>query len=195
MYQLNAHKSLGAAWDSSQNTEGGSGGWGRTPLIYPKSWVSGEGPGNWKPIYVIPVYKKGMKKHPETYRPVGLTSVPGKIMDKMLWTHLKNSAVTRHSQHGLTKRKSCLTNSVSFHDKATYLVDEEKMLEVAFLDFNKSSDTVPHSSLLEKLSTCEISRFPVHWVKNWLKGRTHWAVEKLHLAAIQPPVVSLRAQC
>lgn len=68
------------------------------------------------------------------------------------------------------------------------------MFDVAFLDFNKTFDAVPHSNLLERLSTCEISRFPVHWVKSWLKGRTDRAVEKLHLAAIQPAVVSLRAQ-
>lgn len=68
------------------------------------------------------------------------------------------------------------------------------MLDVAFADFNKTLDTVPHSSLLEKLSICEISSFTMHWVKSWLKGRAHRAAEKVHLAAIQPPVVSLRAQ-
>lgn len=42
---------------------------------------------DWKPASVIPTYKKGMKKYPETHRPVGLTSVPGKIMDKVIWMH------------------------------------------------------------------------------------------------------------
>lgn len=88
---------------------------GPLSIIYPMSWDSGEGPADWKPASVIPIYKMGMMKHPETYRPVGLTSVPGKITDKMVWTHLQNNAITRHSQHGLTKGKSCLTNSVSFH--------------------------------------------------------------------------------
>lgn len=115
-------------------------------------------------------------------------------MGKMIWICIKNDAITRHSQHGLTKGESCQRNSVSFHDKATHLVDEGKVLDVAFLDFNKTFDTVPHSSLLEKLSTCEIIRFTVHWVKKWRKGRAHRAVEKPHLAAIQPPVLSLRAQ-
>lgn len=68
------------------------------------------------------------------------------------------------------------------------------MLSIALLDFNKTLDTVPPSNLLEKLSTWEISSFTVHWVKSWLKGRAHRAAEKLHLAATQPPVVSLRAQ-
>lgn len=115
-------------------------------------------------------------------------------MAKVIWTLVKKNAFTRHSPHGLTKGKSCLTNSISFHDKATHLVDEGKVLSIALLDFNKTLDTVPPSNLLEKLSTWEISSFTVHWVKSWLKGRAHRAAEKLHLAATQPPVVSLRAQ-
>lgn len=170
---------------------------GPLAIISQMFWDSGEGPADWKPASVIPTYKKGMKKHTETYRAVGLTSVPGKMMDKMMWTHLKNDAITRHSQHGLTKGESCLRSSVSFHDRATHLVDEGKVLDVAFVDFNKAFDTVPHSSLLEKLCTCEMIRFTVHWVKKWLKGRAgraHRALEKPHLAAMQPPVLSLRAQ-
>lgn len=59
---------------------------GPLSVIYQMSWNSGEGSADWKPASDILSYKKGMKKHPETYRPVGLTSVPGKIMDKMIWT-------------------------------------------------------------------------------------------------------------
>lgn len=58
---------------------------GQGPSVtYQMSWDSGEGPADWKPASVIPVYKQGMKKRPETYRPVGLTSVPGEIMDKVI---------------------------------------------------------------------------------------------------------------
>jgi len=58
---------------------------------------------------------------------------------------------------------------MSFYDD-TCLMDEGKMLDVAFLDFIKAFDTVPHSILLDKLSSCGMSRFTVSWVKNWLKG-------------------------
>ena len=45
------------------------------------------------------------------------------------------------------------------------------MVDVAFLDFSRGFDPVPHSILLEKLSSCGMSRFIVHWVKNWLNSR------------------------
>jgi len=50
-------------------------------------------------------------------------------------------------------------------------VGEGKAVDVVFLDFGKAFDTVAHSVLLEELSTCGVSGFTVHWVKNWLKGR------------------------
>ncbi|KAK4830989.1 hypothetical protein QYF61_014560 [Mycteria americana] len=44
-------------------------------------------------------------------------------------------------------------------------------------------DTVPSSILLDKLSSCGVSRVTVHWVKNWLNGRA------------QRVVVGVRAGC
>ncbi|KAK4818192.1 hypothetical protein QYF61_008576 [Mycteria americana] len=53
----------------------------------------------------------------------------------------------------------------------THLVDEGKVVDVVFLDFSKAFYTATHSTLLDKLSNCGMSRFTVHWVKNWLNGR------------------------
>lgn len=50
-------------------------------------------------------------------------------------------------------------------------MDEGNAVDISFLDFNKASDSVPHSILLDQLSNCEISRVTVHWVKNWLDSR------------------------
>ncbi|KFO07782.1 hypothetical protein N312_12828, partial [Balearica regulorum gibbericeps] len=70
---------------------------GPLSIICQKSWESGEIPADWKLASVIPIYKKGMKEDAGNYRTVSLTSVPGKIREKIILDtierHLKNNAI------------------------------------------------------------------------------------------------------
>jgi len=105
---------------------------------------------------VTPIYKKGRKEHPGNYRPVILTSVPGKIMERFILSaltgHVKDNQGIRPSQSGVMKGRSCLTNWISFCDQVTRLVDEGKAVDIIYPYFSKHFDTVPHSILLEKLA-------------------------------------------
>jgi len=46
---------------------------GPLSIIYQRSWESGEVPADWKSANVLPIYKKSMRRDPESYRPVSLT--------------------------------------------------------------------------------------------------------------------------
>lgn len=82
---------------------------------------------------------------------------------------LKDNVVIGHSQHGLTRRKSCLMNLI-FYDKVTHLADQGKSVVVIFLYFSKTFDTVSHSNLSQKMSSTQIDRYGILWVKNWPKS-------------------------
>ncbi|KAF1676790.1 hypothetical protein FQV07_0001317, partial [Pygoscelis papua] len=121
-------------------------------IIYQQSWLTGEVLDDWRLANVTPIYKKGRKEDPGNYRPVSLTSVPGKIMEpfilRALTRQVRDNQGIRPSQHGFMKGRSCLTNLISFYDQVTRLADEGKAVDVVYLDFSKAFDTVSHSILL-----------------------------------------------
>ncbi|KAK4825612.1 hypothetical protein QYF61_001292 [Mycteria americana] len=149
-------------------------------IIYQQSWLTGEVPADWRLANVTPIFKKGRKEDPGNYRPVSLTSVPGKLMEQIILSaitrHVENNQGIKPSQHGFRKGRSCLTNLISFYDKVTRLVDEGKAVDVVYLDFSKAFDTVSHSILLEKLAAHGLDGCTLRWVKNWLDGRAQRVV-------------------
>lgn len=58
---------------------------------------------DWKLVNVVPIFKKDKKEDPGNYRPMSLTSVPSKIIEKIILggvgKHLEGKAVIGHTWH------------------------------------------------------------------------------------------------
>ncbi|KAJ7419856.1 hypothetical protein BTVI_23650 [Pitangus sulphuratus] len=130
---------------------------------------TGEIPADWKLANIVPVFKKGKKEDHRNYNLfVPGTSVPGKVMEKILLggieKHLKNNAVFGRSQHSFMGGKSCLSNLIFFYEKVTHLADQGKPVNVIVLDFSKAFDTVSQGILLDKMSSPQLDKHIMWWL-------------------------------
>ncbi|CAM5107883.1 unnamed protein product [Natator depressus] len=145
-------------------------------IIFEMSWKMGEIPEEWKRANIVPIYKKGNKDNPGNYRPVSLTSVPGKIMQQIIkqsiCKYLEDNKVISNSEHGFVKNKSCQTKLIAFFDSVTSLVDGGEEVDVVYLDFSKAFDTVSHDLLINKLGNCNLDGAIIRWMQNWLENHS-----------------------
>ncbi len=83
-------------------------------IIFKKSIDLGVLPDTWKEANVTPLFKKGSKLKPSNYRPVSLTSIPCKILERIIaeniMKYLLVNKLLSEEQHGFMKGKSCTTN-------------------------------------------------------------------------------------
>jgi hypothetical protein len=113
-------------------------------------------PDEWKCANIVPVYKgKGSKVDPKSYRPISLTCVFSKVLERLVKNvvtdYLLSNNLLNSSQHGFLPRRSCLTNLLSFFETLTDVVDQRLCADVAYLDFSRAFDIIPHKRLLLKL--------------------------------------------
>ncbi|CAM4657202.1 unnamed protein product [Lepidochelys olivacea] len=159
-------------------------------IIFENSRRSGEVLDNWKKANVVPIFKKGDEEDPGNYRPVSLTSVPGKIMEQVLkesvLKHLHERKVIRNSQHGFIKGKSCLTNLIAFYDETTGSVDAGKAVNMLFLDFSKAFDMFSHGILVSKLKRYDLDEWTIRWIESWLDCRAERVVINGSMHSWQP---------
>ena len=96
-------------------------------------------PFEWKEANIIPLFKKGSRNKSENSRPVSLTSVICKLLERLIIDHMVDFLV-RHkllnsSQHGFLKARSCLTNMLCFLEEITKWIDEGSPVDIIYLDF------------------------------------------------------------
>ena len=62
------------------------------------------------------------------------------IIARAIRKHLDEHKLIRHSQHGFSRGKFCLTNLFSFYRKVFEIIDKEDEYDIVYLDFSKAFD-------------------------------------------------------
>ncbi|PKU42809.1 rna-directed dna polymerase from mobile element jockey-like [Limosa lapponica baueri] len=131
-------------------------------IIFERSWRIDEVPEDWRKANVTPVFKKGKKEDPGNYRPVSLTSTPGKVMEQLILDviseHIEEKKVIRSGQHGFTKGKSYLTKLIAFYNGMTGFIRN-------LMKFNKGeSPTFVRQELEEVLTKSLFIIYQQSWL-------------------------------
>ncbi|CAM4611597.1 unnamed protein product [Caretta caretta] len=154
--------------------------------IFNESVNSGVVPYDGRIANIVLIFKKGKKRDPGNYRPVSLTSVVCKVLEKILKEKVVKDIEVNGNwdkiQHGFTKGRSCQTKLISFFEKVTHFLDKGNAVDLIYLDFSKAFDTVPHKKLLAKLEKMGINMKIERWIRNWLKGRLQRVILKGELS-------------
>ena len=143
--------------------------------VYNVSLNEGSLPADWKCAYITPVFKKGDPQKACQYRPISLTSVICKILErivreKLLNYMIKNSIIPKE-QHGFMPMKSTVTNLIECMNEWSLNFDKGLATDVIYLDYSKCFDTVCHSKLLYKIAKYGISGSALQWLRSFLLDR------------------------
>ena len=94
-----------------------------------------------KQANVAAIYKKGDRTKPENYRPISLTSVPCKLMERIMRDqiveHMTRNNFFSPFQHGFISGKSCLTQLLEYLEDFTEALDQGVDVDIIYLDFLK----------------------------------------------------------
>ena len=145
-------------------------------LIFSLSLNSGSVPWQWTVSLVSPIHKGGTRSLPGNYRPISLTSVPCKILERLIAAHvmeyMETNCILAPNQFGFRPGRSTEDQLLLFYGKVSQWVHEGNVVDVAYLDLSKAFDVVSHSVLLAKLSALNFHPGIIRWVSSFLAERS-----------------------
>ena len=137
-----------------------------TSRIFPRAW---------KDALVIPIPKTGDLSKVKNFRPISLSPIPGKMLEKLVHTQLmsffEENEILTNVQHGFRKGHSTVHSIAQLVNHVSAKMDSGIPTLVAFVDFRKAFDCVQHELLLKKLEHSGVDEGVAEWVRSYLTQR------------------------
>jgi hypothetical protein len=147
--------------------------------VYQQSIYQQRIPDDWRLSKVIPLYKgKGDKSSPSSYRPISLTAIACKVLERIvvdqLRTYLTDNSLISAAQHGFVPSRSTATNLLQCDLSIAQHLNQGDTCDLILLDYSKAFDSVQHNILLSKLSSFGIHGPLSAWLADFLKDRSQF---------------------
>ena len=143
--------------------------------IFNFSLSTGKLPYEWKEAIIVPIYKKGDRRLASNYRPVLLTSVVCKLLERLvrdeILKHIVNNQIICEEQFGFVPGRSCQLQLLNALEQWSRSWDEGIPTDVTYTDFSKAFDLVSHSKLIYKMNCMGVQGLLLKWIENFLSDR------------------------
>ena len=134
--------------------------------IFPKAW---------KLSTIVPLPKVPHPNSASDLRPVALTPLPGKLMEKLICGRLQEwllgNGVLSTAQHGFRKKKSTISAIAAFLNAIYNNINDKKDSYIIYLDLKKAFDTISHEKMIQKPRVLGLDRVTVDWFHSYLTER------------------------
>jgi hypothetical protein len=158
--------------------------------IFNLSLTSGKSPRVWKRVLVRPLHKKGNRKTVSNYRPIALTSILCKVLERIIDQQLRQfyscTNFFSNQQHGFRSRRSTVTSLLTTANNWRNTLLTNHSFHVLYVDFAKAFDVVSHSKLIEKMHNSGIRGSVLLWLADFLSDRTLEVVINDHHSTPRP---------
>ena len=136
--------------------------------LFQMSLDSGTLPSDWTSANVVPVFKCNDRHQPSNYRPISLTSLVVKVMEKIVHSQIVAALESRKLISSFQFGFRCKHSTVdlllrTIHDMALSL-ENRSSIHCLLLDFSKAFDSVPHERLLLKLEAFGVRGHLLQWI-------------------------------
>ena len=148
-------------------------------ILFKLIYNTGILPAEWKRANVVPVFKKGVKENIENYRPISLTCISAKVMERIIYDELfsRTNHLIDSRQKGFLKNNSCEMNLNTLIESLSTNLLQDFPTDIIYFDFAKAFDTVNHDLILNKLKyQYSIDGRMLKFFKSYLSNRTQRVV-------------------
>ena len=159
-------------------------------IIFCRSLTTHQVPDDWRKALVTPIFKKGDKDCVASSRPISLTCICSKLLERIITkniiTHLEHHNLLFPLQHGFRELRSCESQLIEFVNEIIGN-PRAKQTDIIITDFLKVVDKVPHNRPLFKFESYVIRDDVLLWIRAFLENRQQRVVvdsERTDFAAV-----------
>ena len=89
---------------------------------------------------------------------------------------MEEKSLFNPNQHGFRKGHSCLSELLDHYEDILDFLNDNKNVDVIYLDFVKASDKVDFAIVLQKIKNLRVNEETLKWIQSFLTFRTQKVV-------------------